>query len=295
MNKAALLALFAISSMAACVSDPVKKGKPGTIDVMTAGAAGAAADPAGVAGVAGAADPTGAAGATADPSGAAGDPSAVAGAAGATTDPAGGAGATVDPSDVAGAAGATTSPTGAAGSAAPVDAGGAAGMGDAGVATNPDTAPPPPPITDPCDHRTWSFTPSVVCTSACAAMADTMKLPANAIDGNTATRYTTGITQGSKGPELAILAFPKPVKLSGINLFTKAGDGPLSYLVEYSLDGANFSYFAPGAMGAGSDNLTVTFPAATKLLALRITQTGVKKTNWWSIHELTVMGCAAAP
>ena len=286
MNKAALLALFAISSMAACVSDPVKKGKPGTIDVMTAGAAGAAADPAGVAGVAGAADPTGAAGATADPSGAAGDPSAVAGAAGATTDPAGGAGATVDPSDVAGAAGATTSPTGAAGSAAPVDA---------GVATNPDTAPPPPPITDPCDHRTWSFTPSVVCTSACAAMADTMKLPANAIDGNTATRYTTGITQGSKGPELAILAFPKPVKLSGINLFTKAGDGPLSYLVEYSLDGANFSYFAPGAMGAGSDNLTVTFPAATKLLALRITQTGVKKTNWWSIHELTVMGCAAAP
>jgi hypothetical protein len=286
MKMAAPLALFAILSVASCVSDPVKKGKPGTMDVMTGGVAGAAADPTGAAG-----DPTGAAGATADPSGAAGDPS---GAAGATTDPstaAGGTGATADPT---GAAGSTTTSTGAAGAAAPIDASGAAGAGDAGVSTGPDTSGPPP-ITDPCDHRTWSFTPSVVCTSACAAMSDAMKLPANAIDGNTATRYTTGITQGSKGPELVILGFPKPVTLSGINLFTKAGDGPISYLVEYSLDGANFSYFTPGAMGPGSDNLTVTFPAPTKLLALRITQTGVKKTNWWSIHELTVMGCAAAP
>jgi hypothetical protein len=283
MKKAAPLALFAILSVASCVSDPVKKGKPGTMDVMTGGVAGAAADPTGAAG-----DPTGAAGATADPSGAAGDPS---GTAGSTTDPFGAAGSTPDPT---GAAGSTTTSTGAAGAAAPVDAGGAAGASDAGVSTSPDTSGPPP-ITDPCDHRTWSFTPSVVCTSACAAMSDAMKLPANAIDGNTATRYTTGITQGSKGPELVILGFPKPVSLSGMNLFTKAGDGPISYLVEYSLDGANFSYFTPGAMGPGSDNLTVTFPAPTKLLALRITQTGVKKTNWWSIHELTVMGCAAAP
>ena len=123
-----------------------------------------------------------------------------------------------------------------------------------------------------------------------------MKLPANAIDGNAATRYTTGITQGSKGPELVILSFPKPVKLSGINLLSKkkAATARSRTSVEYSLDGANFSYSTPGAMGAGSDNLTVTFPAPTKLLALRITQTGVKKTNWWSIHELTVLGCAAA-
>ena len=79
------------------------------------------------------------------------------------------------------------------------------------------------------------------------------------------------------------------MKIAGLNLFTKGGDGPISYLVESSLDGANFAYFMPGAMGPGSDNLTVTFPAPTKLLALRITQTGVKPTNWWSIHELNVL------
>jgi len=94
---------------------------------------------------------------------------------------------------------------------------------------------------------------------------------------------------------VVILTFPKPVTLAGINLLSKNGDGPMAYLVEWSTDGANFSFFNPSAAGAGSDNLTVTFPAATKTLALRITQTGVKKTNWWSIHELTVTGCAAAP
>ena len=137
------------------------------------------------------------------------------------------------------------------------------------------------------------FTANTVCTTACAAMTDANKLPANAIDGNTTTRYTTGASQ--KGTEVVILAFPKPVTLSGINLFTKNGDGPLAYLVEQSLDGANFSSFTPARLGAGSDNLTVTFPAPTKVLALRISQTGVKPTNWWSIHELTVMGCTPAP
>ncbi|HSZ83936.1 MAG TPA: discoidin domain-containing protein, partial [Polyangia bacterium] len=194
----------------------------------------------------------------------------------------------------AGAAGASGSAGGAAGGGAGAPAGGADGGADARDAgtTTPDA---PPATTDPCDHRTWTFTPSVVCTTACAAMPDGQKLPANAIDGDTTTRYTTGISQGSKGPEVVILSFPQNVTLTGLNLFTKSGDGPFSYLVESSLDGANFSYFMPSAAGLGSDNLTVTFPSATKLRAMRITQTGVKKTNWWSIHELTVKGCVATP
>jgi hypothetical protein len=125
-------------------------------------------------------------------------------------------------------------------------------------------------------------------------MADAQKLPANAIDGDMTTRYTTGIKQGSKGPEVAILTFPKLVLLAGINLFTKNGDGPMSYLVEWSTDGANFSYFTPGVMGPGSDNLVIAFPTLTKLLSLRITQTGIKNA-WWSIHELTAIGCVAIP
>jgi hypothetical protein len=290
MNRASLLLICSLAGLVACVANPVKKSSTGTIDIMTSGAAGTTAHPTGAAGTA--AEPrgeAGAGGAAAAPTGAGGtsvDPTGSGGAAG--TGDAGTTGNADAGTQSAGGAGAT----GAAGTTGTAGATGAAGAGDAGVSANPEAAPP---ITDPCDHRTWTFVPSVVCTTTCAAMLDAVKLPANAIDGDVTTRYTTGITQGGKGPEVAILTFRKPVTLTGINLLSKNGDGPFGYLVESSLDGANFSYFNPGAQGVGSDNLTVMFPAATKLLAVRITQTGVKMTNWWSIHELTVKGCAPAP
>jgi F5/8 type C domain-containing protein len=295
MPKPSLILLLSFVGLLACVPSPVKKGDAGTINIIaggdTAGATGTS--PTGDAGSSGSGSAGtigGTAGGTAgDPiGGTAGDPSGTAG--DGDPDDAGPAGATgsagVGEAGATGTAGASIDPTGSAGAAAD----GGADAHDASPAT-----PDAPVITDPCDHRAWTFTPSVVCTTACTAMADGQKLPANAIDGDTTTRYTTGITQGSKGPEVVILSFPQNVTLTGLNLFTKSGDGPIAYLVESSLDGANFSYFMPSAAGPGSDNLTVTFPAATKLRALRITQTGVKKTNWWSIHELTVKGCVATP
>jgi hypothetical protein len=301
MREPSLILLLSFVGLLACVPSPVKKGDAGTINVMSGGdAAGATGtSPTGDAGGSGSGSAGmiggAAGGAAGDPiGGTAGDPSGTAGAG--DQDDAGPAGATgsagVGEAGATGTAGAATNPTGSAGAA-----GGSAGAADGGAdAHDASTATPDAPVTtDPCDHRTWIFTPSVVCTTACAAMTDAQKLPANAIDGDTTTRYTTGITQGSKGPEVVILSFPQNVTLTGLNLFTKSGDGPIAYLVESSLDGANFSYFIPSAAGPGSDNLTVTFPAATKLRALRITQTGVKKTNWWSIHELTVEGCVAAP
>ena len=288
MQRPSLIWLFSFVGLVACVPSPVKKSDAGTINITAGG---------------GAAGATGAAGASIDPPGDAGS-NGTGGTIGGTAGDSSGTAGGVDPGDAgdggatggagAGAAGASGSAGGAAGGGAGAPAGGADGGADARDAgtTTPDA---PPATTDPCDHRTWTFTPSVVCTTACAAMPDGQKLPANAIDGDTTTRYTTGISQGSKGPEVVILSFPQNVTLTGLNLFTKSGDGPFSYLVESSLDGANFSYFMPSAAGLGSDNLTVTFPSATKLRAMRITQTGVKKTNWWSIHELTVKGCVATP
>ena len=302
MSKLDLISVFSLACVVACVPSPVKKADPGSIDVMTTGAGGtngsgqagaddddtgAPPDASGAAGTSGEAGASGAAGAssTAGATGAAGDPGAGGSAGAPGTAGAGAAG-------TAGAGGAGTAGTvGATGAAGAPGAAGTGGGTDAGVSTMPEA----PVITDPCDHRTWTFTPSVICTTACGTMPDTAKLPANAIDGDTTTRYTTGITQGSKGSEVVILTFPQNVSLTGLNLLSKNGDGPISYLVESSLDGANFSYFMPSAAGAGSDNLTVTFPAPTTLRAVRITQTGVKKTNWWSIWELTVKGCAAAP
>ncbi|HEY2732065.1 MAG TPA: discoidin domain-containing protein [Polyangia bacterium] len=251
-------------------------GKPGPIDVMTTGTAGKPANE-GDAGNEGTL------------------PRRQPGAAGARGDTTGAGGSKPDPTDAsAGATGAAG--TGAAGTGGSAGAAGATGQtGVAGAAATDAGAPEVVPVsTNPCDRATWTFVASVVCTTACASLADSLKLPANAIDGDAATRYTTGIGQGSKGPEVVILNFPKPVTLTGINLLSKNGDGPVGYVVEHSLDGANFLYFSSGAAGVGSDNLTVTFPA-TRMLALRITQTGVKPTNWWSIHELTVLGCAQAP
>jgi hypothetical protein len=305
MQKLSLISLLSFVGLLACVPSPVKKTDAGTINVMsggdTAGATGttltgdAGSNGTGSGGAIGgtAGDSPGTAGAndpddagTAGAMGNAGTGDAGAGEAGAT----GTAGASIDPTGSAGKSGGTAGKSGGTAGAAAVGADGGADAHDAGT-TTPDALV----ITDPCDHRTWTFTPSVVCTTVCVAMADGQKLPANAIDGDTTTRYTTGITQGSKGPEVAILSFTQNVTLTGLNLFTKSGDGPITYLVESSLDGAKFSFFMPSAAGPGSDNLTVTFPAATKLRALRITQTGVKKTNWWSIHELTVKGCVATP
>jgi F5/8 type C domain len=277
----------------ACAPDPVQKGDS-TMNINVGGDAGMGSAGAAGTGAAGTSTMTSGDGgttATAGTSGAAGTTAAAGtsgtagtGAAG-TTAAAGTSGAGVA-GTTGGAAGTGAAGTGAAGTAAAGTSGGAGttSVPDAGV-----DAPPP----NPCDHTTWTFVPSVVCTTTCAAMAVSQKDPANAIDGNPATRYTTGITQGSKGPETATLTFHSPVSITGVTLLSKGGDGPFMYQVDSSTDGVTFNAFVPPAVGAGSDTLTVPFER-TFMRAIRITQTGVKKTNWWSIHELTVIGCQAA-
>src|SRR5262249_59220544 len=104
-------------------------------------------------------------------------------------------------------------------------------------------------------------------------------------DGNVDTRYTTGISQGSKGNESATLTFAAPATLGGITLVSKGGDGPSIYRVDWSTDGTTFWNFEPAVTGVGSDNMTVMFPAPKKVLGVRVTQLGIKATNWWSIHD----------
>jgi hypothetical protein len=189
------------------------------------------------------------------------------------------------------AAGGTTGTAGAGtgGSAAAGAAGSAVG-GSGGVAAAGTGGTVPPP--NPCDHSSWTFTPSVVCTTNCVGMAVGQMLPANAIDGDVNTRYTTGIKQGSAGPENVVLAFPAPVSLTGISLYAKAAmDPPFMYHVEYSTDGATFMDFTPVLSGAGTTTLLVPFPK-TQMRAIRVTQTGTWP-HWWSINELTVVGCTS--
>ncbi len=88
------------------------------------------------------------------------------------------------------------------------------------------------------------------------------------------------------------MTFPHTVTLTGIHLFTSSvGDGPAAYRVEYATTGTNFAAFNPAVAGTGADDLMITFPAKM-MKAFRITQTGTKTPSWWSIHELTLIGCA---
>jgi hypothetical protein len=296
-----------------CVPDPAKKGDDGaggSIAISTGGSgasgstsssAGAGGDPAGGAGGDGVAGTTGGeAGATGSVGGDTGS-AGLSGTAGTT----GSAGAT-GTAGATGAAGATggagatgtagttggAGATGAAGSSGGHAGGSAGTTGTAGAGGTGGVVGPPP---SPCDRAAWTFTPSVVCTANCAGMTAANKLPSNAIDGDLNTRYTTGIDQGTKGPENVVLKFPTSVSLTGLSLYSKAAtDYPVAYHVEYSTDGATFMSFAPDLAGPGVATLLVTFPARTTMRALRITQTGVG-THWWSIYEMTVVGCTVVP
>jgi hypothetical protein len=181
---------------------------------------------------------------------------------------------------------------------AQVDAAADAGVSPP-VAAPPDAAPevapaPPPPVSggvDPCVRRNWTFLPKFVCdTSACPDVPPSAKNPFNAIDGMPDTRYTTGRAQGSAGPESVVLRLPRRASLEGLTLLTTSGDGPATYLAEYSADGTTFQGFQPAVAGLGSETTAISFPPTT-MLALRVTQTGVKPSNWWSINELGVVGC----
>jgi hypothetical protein len=145
---------------------------------------------------------------------------------------------------------------------------------------------------DPCVRRNWTFIPKFLCdTPACQDVPASAKNPFGAIDGMPDTRYTTGRMQGSEGPENVVLQLPRLTSLTGLTLLTTSGDGPATYLAEYSLDGTTFQGFQPPVFGAGSETTAISFPATT-MLAVRISQTGVKTTNWWSINELNIVGCA---
>ena len=231
-----------------------------------------------------------------------GDHDGAAGAGGDTQDPTGTAGASGG--DTAGTAGGGDAGTsGAAGTSGSAGANGDAGAsggaggadGDAGTTSDAGAVVEAGPPINGCDRSAWTFTPSVVCTTACAGMTAAQKLPANAIDGDMSTRYTTGIDQGTKGPESVVLSFAAPVSITGITLYAKATtDFPVMYRVESSTDGLTFVGFTPPVEGPGLTTLNLPFPARTTLRAVRVTQTGTG-THWWSINEMNVVGCTPPP
>ena len=152
-------------------------------------------------------------------------------------------------------------------------------------------APYMEPASGSCARATWKIAATFLCdTAGCAGSPS--QAPSTAIDGDLTTRYSTGRPQGSQGQESLSITFPASISATGVWLYADAqDDGPAMYRVEYSTDGLTFQAFTPDVTGAGTRNLSIPFPAATTMQALRITQTGSKLVSWWSVVELDLFDC----
>jgi hypothetical protein len=134
-----------------------------------------------------------------------------------------------------------------------------------------------PGPTGSCDPARWSV------SASSAAPADP---PVNAIDGNPATRWSTGT--GQLPGEYYRIDFGGYVLLREVVLDNAGspGDHPRGYLVESSNDGVDFSdVIAGGALVDSAPPLVVVDFAAQAVRFLRIellTSSG----SWWSVHEL---------
>jgi enoyl reductase-like protein len=133
--------------------------------------------------------------------------------------------------------------------------------------------------------------------TACAGynIPATQTDPSGAIDGNPGTRYSSGKTQS--GDESITLTFPESLSATGMTVSSGASatDFAVMYKLEYSTDGTTFMAFNPAVTGAGTAELSITFPKTT-MKAVKLSQTGAQPTgttSWWSIHEIALTGCGA--
>ncbi len=140
----------------------------------------------------------------------------------------------------------------------------------------------PPSGGSPLDRTGWTLTAS-------SSQADV----ANAVDGNVATRWSSGSKQA---PGMYFQAdFGKPQTFSRIELAVDASQ-PLDYPRGYAVYASNnpASLGSPIASGVGQQITSIAVPTTTARY-VRIVQTGTDVSRWWSIYELNVFGPKTTP
>ncbi len=168
---------------------------------------------------------------------------------------------------------------------------------------------------DACSNKTWTATATVACKSLdpldpngyCGGLNQVApQTPAQAIDGDPTTRYTTGQDYNLDGTEEFVVTFPSSVTISGITVDPgHYSDYALAYALEFSTDGLTFARFSPPITGAGmpdppivcnygfdgSCTMAIPFPP-TAMRAVKFKQIGFDGVaSWWSIAELKVIAC----
>ncbi|WP_371477330.1 glycoside hydrolase family 3 C-terminal domain-containing protein [Kitasatospora sp. NBC_00315] len=111
--------------------------------------------------------------------------------------------------------------------------------------------------------------------------------PANMLDGNAATRWSSG-TAMANGQSITVdMGATHSVSRIGLDAGTSAGDYPRGYQVQLSTDGTTWT--SPVATGTGTTALvTASFPAQNARW-IKVTQTGTNS-SWWSVSEFNAYG-----
>ena len=116
--------------------------------------------------------------------------------------------------------------------------------------------------------------------------------PGNALDGNAATRWSSGAAQVNGQWFQVDMLSAKTFNQITLDSATSTGDYPRGYQVFVSNDGANWG--SAVATGTGATQLiTIPFTAQTDRY-IKVVQTG-STGSWWSLHEFNVYGSAPAP
>jgi beta-glucosidase len=117
---------------------------------------------------------------------------------------------------------------------------------------------------------------------ASASVSSTTDVPSRMLDGNTATRWSTGTPMVNGQTVTVDMGSAHSIVEITMDSAGSVNDYAHGYQVNLSTDGVNWG--SPVATGAGTNALvTVTFPA-TNARYIRVTQTA-SSSSWWSIAE----------
>lgn len=112
--------------------------------------------------------------------------------------------------------------------------------------------------------------------------------PSNAIGGDKEKRWGTG---GAMRPDdwfMVDLGAEHAIHAVVMDAAKSGNDYPREYRIETSLDGQN--WVGPIGAGKGTKALTTARCLPTRARYVKIRQTGSHDINWWSIHDLQILG-----
>jgi F5/8 type C domain/Carbohydrate binding domain len=157
--------------------------------------------------------------------------------------------------------------------------------------STPQPSTPTPTPTSPANGTVlnrsgWTATASSTPTDPCC----TGDAPANVLDGNSATRWSSGVAQAANQWFQVDMKATKSFNSISMDAGSSTGDYPHGYQVFVSNDGSNWG--SAIASGSGTTQLVTVSFATQSARYIKVTQTG-SAGNWWSIHEFNVYGSTA--